>query len=218
MSAQRRAETEGQAQAHAAAAQRRVEYEEQIRAQQAAQRRAKRARQQREWEARPAYPPSSAPAIETPTPEPISMPEAQAEVEVAEGPIVQPRLSESERRQTVLRRSCRALQNEISSWITVSAMRLSASSIGTADRFPGISKCLPRRNRSCHGSVVTLTALLLAGFMLASGGGMAWAASGLIGCGVGWWTCRRCVSVLPAEYMAEPGAKSSAVAQCNNAI
>jgi curved DNA-binding protein CbpA len=209
MSAQRRAETERQAQAYTAAAQRRVEYEEQIRAQQAAQRAAKHERQQREWEAqqtstRPASPVQSTPPIEMPAPAPIVMPEMQAEVKAEQGPIGQPRLSESARRQIALRQSCRALQNEI--------FKLDYGITDATERIkywnnrplPWDIELLPgQRTPLLLGSAATLMALLVAGFMLASGGGIAWAACGFIGCGVGWLTWCQCVTVLPAKYMAE---------------
>ncbi len=230
--ARRRAENERLEKVRAAAAQRRVEYQEQIRAQQAAMRQAKRERQQREWEARQAARVATgqaaaeqaavqaAPSIETSVefvkePDaaleaaPEAAPEAvlQARVwdEPEQSPIDLPIHSDCERRKLALQQSRRALIEHIFKLdfaITEAAEQLNYWS---SRRVPWqIDVQAGQDTAFIIGSAVTMVTLLLAGFMVTHGSATVWAAAfGLVGIGAGWWTWRTSLSILPVRYMAD---------------
>ncbi len=141
---------------------------------------------------------------DVPAQEHVAMPEAQVQVEVEQRPIDLPRPSESERRQNTLLQSRQALQNEI--------FKLDYGLTDAAEQVKyWSSRRIPweivvpsgQGMNLLIGGVVTIIALLLAGFTLALGGGISWVACVLVGIGAGWWTWRTCVSVMPAGYLVE---------------
>ncbi len=210
--AQRRAQNERQEQARATAEQRRAEYDQRIRAEMAAQQRAKRERQKREQETRQAaeqspvaQPPVAQPAapIEAPMPEPAPMPEVPVQAEVEQGPINIPVPSESERRQLVLLQSRQALQDEIFKLDYGITDAVEQAKYWSRKRFPWqISLLAGQRISFLIGGAVTIFALLAAGFILALGRGIGWAATCLlIGAGAGWFTMRSSVSILTVGYL-----------------
>ena len=208
MSAQRRAESERQAEARTAADQRRIEYEQMVRAQQAAQQRAKREKQQRAQETQQAATPPVepfVPPIAIPFPEPMAMPEEPVEDFVDQNPIEQPHLSDCERRKFALMQSQRALQNEIFKLdygITDAAEQVNYWS---QRWFPWqIDVRAGQDTQFMIGGALTIVALQLAGFMLTLGNALGWAAAfGLVGIGVGGWTWRTSMSIMPTGHLVE---------------
>lgn len=218
MAAQRRAANERQEQARATAAQRRIEYEEQIRAQQAAQRRAKRERQQREWEAQqaaaqsapePSAPAQAAAPIKTLVQQseviPEVMPETQVWIETEPSPIEVPVLNDCERRKLALQQSQRALQDQIFKLDYGITDATEQVNYWSNRRFPWqIEVKAGQSTTFMIGGAITVVALLLAGFMLTLGGAVGWAAAfGLVGGGVGWWTWRTSLSIVPVGHLVE---------------
>ncbi len=215
--AQRRAQNERQEQARATAEQRRVEYDQRIRAEMAAQQRAKRERQERERQKREqearqaaeqppvAQQPVAQPAapIEAPMPEPAPMPEVPVQAEVEQGPIDILGPSESERRQLVLLQSRRALQDEIFKLDYGITDAVEQAKYWGRKRFPlQISLLAGQRASFIIGSAVTIFALFGTGSILAFSRGIGWAvACLLIGAGAGWFTMRSSVSILTVGYL-----------------